>query len=426
MMGSETYKPRFDTLNAAYFAPAASSSSKAPSSPKRLDTFHKFPCLPAELRLRILEMEHPQKRRQLITVTLKDDYRFKCKATRESLESSLYQNLNHLGNPVSGIKYRMLLHQRAYFSPLLRVNRESRQATLRHYRLHIPLRAGTGKRSGPLLYLNPECDILYLQAFKVCGSTLVGFLHDLRAYDERNIGLRNLALNSHFQENLGLLRSIKPGNLQRVEVASFLETLINLRQLWFVYLLEDANRKRTRSSYMTGDVETGINHSVPIFSESSMFEFFSTDPRSVQTDLKTIKFSGADPRLPMHRWMKMERRFCGFSDDSYNFSTLQREVSFILAVDATEEHEVCMTKGHDICQARVIRDTKSMDRYLERERESLLRLVKREEQSQGKASAAGFWVLPQDVFDVEMVGRPNGGFTCDLSSHSPALGLFRL
>ncbi len=71
-------------------------------------------------------------------------------------------------------------------SPLLWVSRESRVATRRFYRVHLPLQSQRGPR---VLYLSPEYDLVVTHLrHGLFTSLLPDLLHDIRAYDTRYQG----------------------------------------------------------------------------------------------------------------------------------------------------------------------------------------------------------------------------------------------
>ena len=156
----------------------------------KLQTWTPFRRLPAELRLHVWLLALRQYR--LVEVYFEPWY---------GSQSNLYTERNHLGRLVSGRKDRLTLVGGGYaasLSPLLRVSREARQAALSFYRIHLPLPIPRrpvqveNQAPVPLLYLNPEYDVVYLNipaADMPRGVLLLpDLLHDIRAYDPREKG----------------------------------------------------------------------------------------------------------------------------------------------------------------------------------------------------------------------------------------------
>lgn len=122
-------------------------------------------------------------------------------------DSRFYSERNHLGNIISGRGYTLKIAGRGHaatFSPIMWVNRESRDAALRHYyRVHLPF---PHQRAGRILYLNPEHDVLHLRPELRLETSddgfeehlprgaprplavLADFLHDVKAYDPKDQG----------------------------------------------------------------------------------------------------------------------------------------------------------------------------------------------------------------------------------------------
>ncbi|KAH6679300.1 hypothetical protein B0J14DRAFT_634707 [Halenospora varia] len=73
-----------------------------------------------------------------------------------------YTTTNQLGNIISGENYRLSITTLHRLSPLLRVNRQSRQVTSEFYRVHVPYDL-PAQGDLPCLYLNPEFDIFHFQ-----------------------------------------------------------------------------------------------------------------------------------------------------------------------------------------------------------------------------------------------------------------------
>ena len=124
-------------------------------------------------------------------------------------------------------------------SKLLRVSRESREAALRFYRVHVPCRFTLGAPGEccelvpGLFYFNPSYDFLHVQAGWLAKHTVIDvFFYDLKnTYDPRGVGLLNLALDlidlhrSNFHET-------RHSDLDSRVRMAFVETLTQLHEVF--------------------------------------------------------------------------------------------------------------------------------------------------------------------------------------------------
>ncbi len=108
-------------------------------------------------------------------------------------EEKSYVQQNHLGKVISGREYCFKF--RGGFgktvSSLLWVSREARAATLRFYRVHLPVKIDTGGEHlvERVLYLNPEYDLFVTHLVRgVFTCLLPDLLHDIRAFDPMDRG----------------------------------------------------------------------------------------------------------------------------------------------------------------------------------------------------------------------------------------------
>ena len=149
-------------------------------------TFQLFPLLPAEIAMLIWEIS--LQRNRLISIDIVD------KAHQPPWEDyRLEHNLkNRLGNILSGTNYKLQITTCHTLTPLLRVNRECRQAALHFYRVQIPcdrVRYGEQRK----LYFNPEFDYLQVRP-KGDPEILADFVHDFKAYDPRGVGIISMGI----------------------------------------------------------------------------------------------------------------------------------------------------------------------------------------------------------------------------------------
>jgi len=223
--------------------------------PEAARSFHPFPRLPIELRLRIWESLFPQTR--FVSVTLTEPLEARHPEGLFDLWAAggpLYSRRNHLGNVVSGCPYKVDVAPYSQWSrdTLRYVNRETNQVYRDFYRLalpfpRVPTRRGhsrhssrssfgnandedgededmqfisrvlgsLGQRTQPteetrILRLNPDTDIVDLsvecQLHSIPGQTselgnrlnameiLIAFLYDAWAHDPRGVGISKLML----------------------------------------------------------------------------------------------------------------------------------------------------------------------------------------------------------------------------------------
>jgi hypothetical protein len=157
------------------------------------ETWSQFSRLPVDLRLQIWLVFLRQHRMIEVTICPDENEDDTASPGSTGADGPYYTNRNHLGSIISGRGYTLKIPGRGYaatFSPLLWVNRESRDAALRHYyRVHLPYPSEHG---GQLLYLNPDYDVLRpAPEFRRAMPPLVDFLHDVKAFDPKHRGYVN-------------------------------------------------------------------------------------------------------------------------------------------------------------------------------------------------------------------------------------------
>ena len=164
-------------------------------------TFSMFSKLPQEIALTIWKLVLRLQR--IIGITVKarvvyPEYHF--------LHRMPYSTKNRLGNIVSNQGYSLSITTDHRLTPLLQVNRQSRQAALEFYRVHIPYyQDNLDHKPQQHLYLNPEFDVLHIKAYGTRDDftdVIVDFLHDAKAYDVQGHGIRNLAIGHSVQPEL--------------------------------------------------------------------------------------------------------------------------------------------------------------------------------------------------------------------------------
>ena len=258
--------------------------------------FSQFPMLPKELRLRIWTCS--LERHRLIEV--KVDY------SPASGRARPYSTTNELNKLISGQNYTATVRALQLHSKLLRVNSESRKEALRFYRVHIPCHLQLSKESAKLdaasateavLYFNPEYDFVRLVTETSVTHRIADFLHDLRAYDPKDMGLLNLALDSN-----GMSLGLSPlADISEVHAkASVISSLSRLREIIWV---AQSHLGRKINGIGNGIPSFGVrfNHSMPIKAMTPSFDLLSRDPRPVGPELKYVLTGASDPR-----WMRVQ------------------------------------------------------------------------------------------------------------------------
>lgn len=176
--------------------------------------FHIFSRFPSEISLMIWEHVLRSNRLIFINVIYNEDG---SSSSEQCLQSSDLPR-NWLGNTISDEGYELRVITDHRISPLLQATRQSRQAALSFYRVHIPYnhRAHGEKHC---FYINPELDILRIKS-KGPPELLADFIHDMKAYDPQGVGLLNIAIRGSGSRMLRLpmgkhevVKSIKPAQL---------------------------------------------------------------------------------------------------------------------------------------------------------------------------------------------------------------------
>ncbi|TEY65558.1 hypothetical protein BOTCAL_0139g00250 [Botryotinia calthae] len=166
------------------------------ASPKQDETFdavrsfHNFPILPKEVRLRIwLLALQPRPRFISIRINLTTQDQTEI----QHIQSQMYTTRNAMGNIISGSYYEFAIDESAVnymISAIFSTSKESRWAALDYFRLRLPLANNRHTRVSPnhdILYFHPGHDIREI-------NMLAAILHDVNAYDPKDKGLKHLAI----------------------------------------------------------------------------------------------------------------------------------------------------------------------------------------------------------------------------------------
>lgn len=259
-----------------------------PERSRDLTSFSSFSLLPAELRHEIWQFS--LRRPRFIIIELSADKRqLPC------------ETCNKQRKTIRDWQYCITANGSSLLSKLLRVNREARDAALRFYRVHLPSHFELGDKKGQgTLFLNPEFDMLHIDPEQEC-LFLADFFYDMRAHDPRNIGLLNLALKNN---NVGNLSRMDFPKLKPEVRATFIDTLANLRQVYFL-CLECAGRIYHGPLNGIHTIQSFEFHrSRPIMSTIPTFDRVGPDPRvSMNRDMSRVYVGTFDPRQMVYGWL---------------------------------------------------------------------------------------------------------------------------
>jgi hypothetical protein len=367
-------------------------------------TFSLFPLLPKELRLKI--WQHALEKNRLIQLQIKA--RDEILALRFSQDENQPPNVDALSviendQPRS----RALVCGHQVLSKLLRVNQESRDESLRFYRVHIPCtfvdEKGNEQESGTL-YFNPEFDFLQISPSISIDDTLFDFLYRLKTkWDPRHIGLLNMAIDfgGLLIDELDMVDSSKFGvNVQ----TAVKQILTGLNEVFLVSTVK-FGRQLFGWKSGTGYREYLYNRSFPVHTPTPTFKRLQRDPRAIGDDLKKTVVGTRDNKETVRKWQQMLAIF--------RVSAPEIKYRFLL------RHEAIVDFGGVI-------DRRGAEQWIQNENERW------KIESDGRdrneipeklvRPAFGFWLFPLEALDSPVVDQPSILHMLDLSSHTPELG----
>lgn len=421
------FKKHLETINQAYQTSQSSSDV----------SFEQFPRLPVELRQYIwrYSMEHHRLIELHIEIPPAVESRRSRRRPRQSRQSQpspqpqrRYSTKNLLGNLVSGQHEPVVAKSYQLYSKLLRVNRESRAAALRFYRVFFPCHflaaAETpeiGRRTvNRTLYLNPEYDFIHIVS-NVAAQETVNLFHDLKAYDPRNAGVLNLAMGRNFLTRLNMFTE----DAEVPARTAFIDTLAGLENI--IWVAEGhAGRRIVPHDGFPGD-RVRFNHSMPVKATTPSFELLERDPREVGPELTFVQAPCTDPRgwhldlkRIMARWgirpVQPPRERVLFACKPTGLST----ISSIEGADRWLEDE---ERGWIECQFRPYFVYHMVKRYEKKEPP----VEGPEELAGAVRPAIGFWLFPLSALgNLEDRDLRNSKIVFDMSEHWPQLALSRL
>ncbi|KFA76428.1 hypothetical protein S40288_11232 [Stachybotrys chartarum IBT 40288] len=385
----------FDNFNRTHFSKRATG----------FDTFDLFPRLPPEIQQPIWKFA--VRRKRLLHITLTE--RISRDGTSRKSERH-YTAINKLGRVISGRAYLVWLPELFRINPLFTTCVGSRRAALRHYRACLPFNSQVARP--PYLRFNPKYDFFVIENSSEPG-VLVDFLHDAKAYDPKNIGPRQLAMEQDVC--MGLDR-IHLAEFPPIALESLRTILADLRHFWAVCWLYTGARIMLGVLSGTRNPEMRLNRSVPICSFAGEFEWLDVDPRPFEPDLNWTT-AMRHPDRTTEAWKRFEERVF----DGMPQAETKRVFSHVLA-----------ERGR---APPLVADGPSLDRYLLGEQRQWAHWVaklpglgkgKFRESDQRKKellSVAGLWVFPEDTFHglTSNAMSVPGKLVADLRGHRPGL-----
>lgn len=398
-----------------------------------LSSFHLFPLLPKELRLKI--WRHALERQRIIKVLLK--FTFPKSQRTDSVD---------LSKPGSEC-YCPVVDGYQLYSNLLRVSQESRDETLKFYRVHLPCRFTKAEKwealepfrgrslgreeieertSTGTLYFNPEYDFLHIIPEFYTKETLIEFICHLRTtYDPRRIGLRNLAMNLN-DLNANDLFQLQPSDLQPEVRRAFKETITGLYEVFFV---ENPRVGRQVLGILSGlpTSDTMFNRSFPIMAMPPAFDRLCRDPRPITQDLKQIYTGMGDTRHMLHLFHRnILKKF------DVDLSQMQTQYQLLLSFDP-------MAGGHQIADRHSAAEwlRKEDDQWTDRSKwppGANREKFQNENLEDAVRPAFGFWLFPMEAlgpYPEQGVSEEQGyrraqNTMVDLRAHWPELALMNL
>ena len=408
------FPPHLQPLNCSHFTHEQGS------------TFPLFTALPKELRAKI--WRYAMRRQRFIHLQIIN--------RRGRTASEAGENPDSV---VNGEPYFTVVHGSQLLSKFLHVDGESREEVLKFHRVHLPCRFMSGtinkeSASHGTLYLNPEWDVLYINAYWPAKDILIAFIYRLKTiYDPRHIGLLNLAIDGSGLNGTDI-NGVQPLEVMSDIRSAFVETLTQLREVWIV---STPVVGRQIVGPLSGFETAGamFNRAFPILSLSSTFERFPRDPRSISKDLENTSGLGSS-RDVLQYWLRLLKR--------WHISPQKLRYRFFLAFDprmvggdisdqvsakAWLQKQEDQWNGHGRNDGFLPKDVEAKwpvgahdERYRHEDLENAVRPV------------FGFWLFPlealgrigQDGLLVDENTQPRGAMFKDMTEHWPELGLLSL
>ncbi|KAI1171681.1 hypothetical protein F4777DRAFT_564530 [Nemania sp. FL0916] len=346
-----------------------------------LDTFPLFRKLPPELRQKIwriaLLRERLTKFRLLPRIGIDDMVRNR---------GDDITRLEQLENEVYGV----LDENVPALSSVFHVNRESRDVALSHYRVHLPcwriIRPKTPREilRRVIFYLNPEYDFLRINAD---FGHVADFIHDLKeTYDPRHRGVLNLVVHPGLLQGPAGLVSMNPASLDNPQRTSFMETIRQLDEIFFLH--EQVPGRVNIGVYSApSTLDYRLNRALPAHASTTGFTRLGPDPRPIRDHLENV-FIGEDPCDTVNLWN-------GYINQHFRSLGMPKTRSSILMTTLWHFDDV--------------RNRRMAEEALQKEEDAWLNetskrwppakaIVEGLEHS-NVSTAFGFWLLPVNAFD---------------------------
>jgi hypothetical protein len=366
-------------------------------------TFSLFPLLPKELRLKI--WRHALEQNRMLQLRLK--IRREILELRFPIDKVQPPNANALSlierdQP----RFEVLVFGRQILSKLLRVNQESRDETLRFYRVRIPCTFVDEKgheQEFHILYFNPEFDYLEITPLILIKDTLFDFFYRLKTeWDPHRIGLLNMAINLFgvMKDEIDLMDPLTLGKNVRIALEQVFE---GLHEVFFVFTTIFGRQIFSWKSAV-GYNEYLYNPSYPISAYLPTFKRFQRDPRVVGDDMRKIVIGNGDKMVTIGRWQKILAKFYIYAPQiKYKLLLRQEPLDFGNVVDR-KGAEQWIQKENERWEIQ-------SDDY---DRDEVPEMLVR--------PAFGFWLFPLDALDSPAVGQGSILHMRDLSNYIPELG----
>ncbi|KAI1326129.1 hypothetical protein F5Y16DRAFT_375854 [Xylariaceae sp. FL0255] len=234
-------------------------------------SFSTFPLLPPEIRDEIWQfsLRHPR----LINIHIKTRGYLPPGSETTLLDDERAGDASTNQRPKFEECWQHVDDVRA-LSKLMRVNREARACALRFYRVHIPCYLQDRSNLG-ILHLNPENDIINIQTNN--AVEYIRFINKLRVNDPLGIGPLNLTVSDGITM---ALKDINKLHLESSHFATFVDTLKNLRQVFFVPISKRSGLQFwARYAHVKTRQIREIPRSIPLMSATPSYERRVRDPR---------------------------------------------------------------------------------------------------------------------------------------------------
>ncbi|KAF2667828.1 hypothetical protein BT63DRAFT_426674 [Microthyrium microscopicum] len=347
-------------------------------------------------------------------------------------------------------RYHLIVNGIQLQSKIFQVNRESREAALVFYRVHLPCQFPFKPREKDIMkwaqgvfHYNPEWD--FLSIYSRGGKhhdirSFANFLHRLKNDDPKHVGLLHLAVN-RFDTfyNLTRYKVASEGNrdrdphddppvLEANHLKAIYDTLDQLQEVFFICTPQTSGRRKMAAKPDgTGGHIMGtafFNRAHPIWNSTlATFDRLERDPRLIPKDLEKVsvrhQWGEIQSRDMLQSWQRMLKH-CGINEP------LQAKYTFLLATvpqAAFANHVFGQKTAREMLKhedSRVIAmpyDEASTKRY-------------EEQSSRGIENVFGFWLFSLDSPSA-LLEKTDGddGDLCkflDLSNNWPGLGVFDL